>query len=230
MYYRRHARYGMPKLPVRSEHSSQTGDVQKNPDPDIPADAGGKQKWHPHPGCHSAGTIVARLRRRDQADDIHVTPNVTRLFLSREALASSCQNSRPSQQEQYRASHCHSSPNSLLQWRYVSADARLVHCHHQVPFPCLSPPRKRTGASWNSTCGRYSKGPHSTHVPTTMAGPPLRLSIDPKVKPITAHKATAVPVHWEEKVKAHLDRDVRLGVLEKVPIGTPDTWCDRREG
>ena len=67
-----------------------------------------------------------------------------------------------------------------------------------------------------------------THQPLPMmAGPPLRLNIDPKAKPITAHKAAAVPVHWEEKVKAHLDRDVRLGVLEKVPIGTPDTWCHR---
>ena len=34
-------------------------------------------------------------------------------------------------------------------------------------------------------------------------------------------------VHWENTVKEHLDRDVRLGVLEKVPVGTPDTWCHR---
>ena len=36
-----------------------------------------------------------------------------------------------------------------------------------------------------------------------------------------------MPVHWENTVKEHLDRDVRLGVLEKVPVGTPDTWCHR---
>ena len=28
-------------------------------------------------------------------------------------------------------------------------------------------------------------------------------------------------------MKAGLDRDVRLGVLEQVPLGTPDTWCHR---
>ena len=33
--------------------------------------------------------------------------------------------------------------------------------------------------------------------------------------------------HWREEVKAGLDRDVRLGVLEKVPLGTPVTWCHR---
>lgn len=60
-----------------------------------------------------------------------------------------------------------------------------------------------------------------------MVGPPLRLNIDPGAKPVTVHKAASVPVHWENKVKEHLDRDVRLGVLEKVPVGTPDTWCHR---
>ena len=60
-----------------------------------------------------------------------------------------------------------------------------------------------------------------------MAGPPLRLNIDPEATPVVAHKAASVPVHWEGKVKEHLDRDVRLGVIEKVPVGTPDTWCQR---
>lgn len=60
-----------------------------------------------------------------------------------------------------------------------------------------------------------------------MVGPPLRLNIDPGAKPATVHKAASVPLHWENKVKEHLDCDVRLGVLEKVPVGTPDTWCHR---
>ena len=70
MHLRRHARYWMSKLPIRSGHPSQTGDVQKQPDPGITTYAGGKQKWHPHLGRHSAGTIVAGLRRRNQEDDI----------------------------------------------------------------------------------------------------------------------------------------------------------------
>lgn len=60
-----------------------------------------------------------------------------------------------------------------------------------------------------------------------MAGPRLRLNIDPAAHPVAIHKASSIPIHWEARVKADLDRDVRLGVLEKVPVGTPDTWCHR---
>ena len=60
-----------------------------------------------------------------------------------------------------------------------------------------------------------------------MSGPPLRLTIDPSATPKPCHTPIAIPIHWQEEVKAGLDRDVRLGVLEKVPLGTPDTWCHR---
>ena len=46
----------------------------------------------------------------------------------------------------------------------------------------------------------------------------MRLMIDPHHSPIP------VPLHWQDEV---LDRDVRLGVLEPVPIGDPVTWCHR---
>ena len=36
-----------------------------------------------------------------------------------------------------------------------------------------------------------------------------------------------VPMHWQAAVKAGLDRDVRLGVLEKVPVNDPVTWTSR---
>lgn len=60
-----------------------------------------------------------------------------------------------------------------------------------------------------------------------MTGPPLRLTIDPLATPIAHHNPIPVPLHWQDEVKAGLDRDVRLGVLERVPIGTPVTWCHR---
>ena len=60
-----------------------------------------------------------------------------------------------------------------------------------------------------------------------MAGPPLSLSIDPTAVPKPCHTPTSIPIHWQDEVKAGLDRDVRLGVLEQVPLGTPDTWCHR---
>ena len=60
-----------------------------------------------------------------------------------------------------------------------------------------------------------------------MDGPPMRLLVNPDAQPVAHHKAIPVPLHWCEGVKAGLDRDVRLGVIEPVPIGEPVTWCHR---
>ena len=60
-----------------------------------------------------------------------------------------------------------------------------------------------------------------------MAGPPLRLMVDPEARPVASHTPIPVPVHWQDDVKAGLDQDVRLGVIEPVPIGTPVTWCHK---
>ena len=34
-------------------------------------------------------------------------------------------------------------------------------------------------------------------------------------------------MHWQEKVHMDLVRDVKLGVLEKLPTNTPTTWLSR---
>ena len=41
------------------------------------------------------------------------------------------------------------------------------------------------------------------------------------------HRVSPVPVHWMAKVKDDLDRDVGLGVLEKVLENTPVRWQSR---
>ena len=45
--------------------------------------------------------------------------------------------------------------------------------------------------------------------------------------PVAHQKHVPVPLHWQEDVRTGLDKDVRLGVLEPVPIGEPVTWCHR---
>ena len=60
-----------------------------------------------------------------------------------------------------------------------------------------------------------------------MSGPPMRLMINLDAKPVAYHTPIPVPIHWQEEVKAGLDQDVRLGVIEPVPVGTPVTWCHR---
>lgn len=60
-----------------------------------------------------------------------------------------------------------------------------------------------------------------------MSGPPMKLMVNDAATPIAAHTPIPVPVHWYDDVKAGLDQDVRLGVIEPVPIGTPVTWCHK---
>ena len=60
-----------------------------------------------------------------------------------------------------------------------------------------------------------------------MTGSPLQLHVDPKASPVACHKVVPIPLHWRQKVKADLERDVRIGVLEKVPDNTPVTWQSR---
>ena len=60
-----------------------------------------------------------------------------------------------------------------------------------------------------------------------MHGPPLEFHVDPEAKPFVCHTPASVPAHWEKKVKEDLERDVAMGVLEKVEPNTPVTWCHR---
>ena len=60
-----------------------------------------------------------------------------------------------------------------------------------------------------------------------MSGKKLRLAIDANATPVAYHRPIPVPIHWQDDVKEGLDQDVRLGVLEKVPVGEPVVWCHR---
>ena len=55
----------------------------------------------------------------------------------------------------------------------------------------------------------------------------MRLMVDPNAEPTAHHTPIPVPLHWQSQVKAGLDQDVALGVLEPVPVGEPVTWCHR---
>ena len=79
--------------------------------------------------------------------------------------------------------------------------------------------KKRYAASTFNTCT------HQT-LPM-MSGPPLQLMIGKDATPVARHSPIPVAVHWHDEVKAGLDEDVRLGMLEKEPVGDPVTWCHR---
>ena len=60
-----------------------------------------------------------------------------------------------------------------------------------------------------------------------MHGPPVKIHMQDNVKPVASHTPIPIPLHWHKKVKAGLDRDEAIGVIERVPSGTPTTWCHR---
>ena len=64
-------------------------------------------------------------------------------------------------------------------------------------------------------------------LPLMDSAPPLRLFVDAQATPVAAYTPSIVPAHWNEEVKKGLDRDVKLGVLEPVPVNEPAKWCSR---
>ena len=55
----------------------------------------------------------------------------------------------------------------------------------------------------------------------------LKLHVDPNATPTAVHKPALVPIHWQNKVYEDLEREVRIGVLERVDPNTPTTWFSR---
>ena len=60
-----------------------------------------------------------------------------------------------------------------------------------------------------------------------MTGPPLDIVFKEGTDPVAVHTPIPVAYHWKTQVKAELDRDVKLGIIEEVPAGTPTKWCSR---
>lgn len=96
----------------------------------------------------------------------------------------------------------------------------------ETPFPATAANRgklqewilNRYQASAFNQCARQT-------LPEMKGSPPMRLHVNPETPPVAIHKSRPVPIHWQEEVKAGLDRDVRIGVLERVPMGEPVRWC-----
>ena len=53
----------------------------------------------------------------------------------------------------------------------------------------------------------------------------MRIFLKEDEVPVAVHRPYPILAHWQEKVKEDIERDIRLGVLERVPLNTPVTWC-----
>ena len=54
---------------------------------------------------------------------------------------------------------------------------------------------------------------------------PLELFRDLNIKPVATQKAPVIHIHLKAAVKADFDKDVRLGILEKVDIHSLVNGC-----
>ena len=185
------------------------------------------------------GAILLRLSnpktKKATRQMVYVTPSVTKLFISREACTE-LGIIDPSFPHSTTAVVHDAGTTSGATPAQGTAHTPQCGCPRRVapPPPNTTPPLPPTeenrGKLEEHLLHTYRASTFNTceHQPLPlMSGQPLRLMIDPSAKPVTHHNPIPVPLHWQEEVKAGLDRDVRLGVLERVPIGNAVTWCHR---
>ena len=55
----------------------------------------------------------------------------------------------------------------------------------------------------------------------------MKINFKEGAVPYAAHTPIPIPIFWKEQIKAGLDADVRLKIIEEVPQGTPVTWLAR---
>ena len=83
----------------------------------------------------------------------------------------------------------------------------------KLPFPAIDENREKLE---KYILEHYKSSTFNTceHQPLPlMSGPPVKLMIDEDAEPTAFHSPIPVPIHWQDQVKADLDRDVRLGVI-----------------
>ena len=58
-----------------------------------------------------------------------------------------------------------------------------------------------------------------------MSGKFQKLHIVDNAIPYAAHSPIPVPHHWKEEVQIKLQKNVEMGILQKVPVEEPTEWC-----
>ena len=93
-----------------------------------------------------------------------------------------------------------------------------------LPFPATeeNSEKMRQWLLQRYASSTFNKCPHQP-LPV-MTGPPMKIRISESAVPTVTRRSPRTPAHWKADVKNQLDQDVALGVIEKVPPGTPTTW------
>ena len=174
------------------------------------------------------GAVILRLSGKDQSGNerttrqiVYVTDSTDKLFLSREACVDL--GIIPTQFPVV-------GEVPMVDCSMSSSANSASSSQDVIPLDCTCPKRTKppplpTSLSCPATeenvtklkqylLDHYSSSTFNTceHQPLPMMeGPPMHLMIDSKAKPTAYHSPIPVPIHWQDDVKAGLDRDVRLG-------------------
>ena len=60
-----------------------------------------------------------------------------------------------------------------------------------------------------------------------MKGKPHKIHLKKDAIPYAAHTPIPIPHHWKDEVKSQLDRDEKMGIIRKAPLGEGSEWCMR---
>ena len=97
----------------------------------------------------------------------------------------------------------------------------------KIPYPATAENKGKL-KSWLIKNFETSAFNTCSHQPLkSMTGKPMKINFKEGVEPYRVHTPIQVPHHWSKKVKSDIDKDVRLGIIEPVPQGTPTEWCAR---
>lgn len=185
-------------------------------------------------GINIIGAVILRLLGKDSDNKlvetrqiVYVTDNSDRFFLSREA----CVALRMISENFPTVGEINGCIPDVCSGINIDCDCpprqKPPALLSKIPFP---PTEENIPKLTEYLLNHYGSSTFNTceHQPLPMMeGPPLQLMVDPNASPVARHTPVPVPLHWQDKVKEGLDQDVRLGVIEPVPIGEPVTWCHR---
>ncbi|GFO12869.1 hypothetical protein PoB_003937400 [Plakobranchus ocellatus] len=98
---------------------------------------------------------------------------------------------------------------------------------HPITNPVPATEENRRGKLERWVLNHFKSSTFNTCVHQTlpmMSGPPMKLMVDPNAKPVAHHTPIPVATHQQEEVKAGLEQDGQLDVIEPVPVSTPVIW------
>ena len=120
----------------------------------------------------------------------------------------------------------------------------MQHQKHQCGCYARAPPPKRYehlpfAPTWENVpamkarllhdyaASTFNKCPHQ-QLPF-MDAPPMEVHLKPHSEQdqTAVYTPAVVPIHWQEAVNKQLEDEVQQGIIEKVPLNTPTTWCHR---